>query len=656
MEKPFISRAVIANFRNFLSVDIQLNSKQVLFGENESGKSNYLVALQLILDPSLSDEDRSLEVSDFNDSISDPVGTRAEIVISLYFSGFEDSKTLLAQLSDAVVNVDGKKYLRVTYRYFPDVKEDGSIEYHYSIFKGNDPEKVFGSKDRRFLQIKVIRPLRDVEYELRNRKTSPLARLVDRYDIQPERIGSIVSAMQVQSEELLKIDEIRDLQSKIQNKLVQIVGSDADAEVGFSMTEIDYNKILSALRLLLSGRYLEEKSLGMKNVLYIALLLLHFHEDALPTLLKERDFVRYADLDSHGVLKNSYNKTENGNYMLKAGPVSIELREFFFKNQKIGAPEVIIAIEEPEAHLHPILQRLVFQDVILNSDSSVILTTHSPNIASIVPLEFMIHVQRVLGKKSTISAYEDLKIGASEKADMERFLDVNRGEVYFGRSVLLVEGIAEEYLLPKFASILGFSFDKSGVVVCRIDSTNFEPYSTYLGKMNIPHVILTDGDYFEVTPDGERIFHIPRLSDNEPGSGYLGAEVATRILSSRTVQLAPGSSNVQLRDIARENDIFFGEHTFEIDIMQSSVSDPTAIDAICNAYDSLCVGGSRQRTNFRTELANNEYFKCLAKIESRGIGKGRFAQTLSGGCLRSNIPDYVTEAINRVISLGRVHE
>lgn len=59
--QPYICRVHIENFRNFHSADFSLGEKQVLIGENAVGKSNLLYALQLILDPTLSEKDRMLE-------------------------------------------------------------------------------------------------------------------------------------------------------------------------------------------------------------------------------------------------------------------------------------------------------------------------------------------------------------------------------------------------------------------------------------------------------------------------------------------------------------------------------------------------------------------------------------------------------------------
>lgn len=72
MKSLFISRVKIKNYRNFRDVDVQLGHKQIIIGENNVGKTNFLKALQLILDPALSDEDRMLEESDFNDTLVNP--------------------------------------------------------------------------------------------------------------------------------------------------------------------------------------------------------------------------------------------------------------------------------------------------------------------------------------------------------------------------------------------------------------------------------------------------------------------------------------------------------------------------------------------------------------------------------------------------------
>ena len=52
MKSLFISRVVIKNFRNFKNVDVCLGHKQIIIGENNVGKTNFLRALQLVLDPS----------------------------------------------------------------------------------------------------------------------------------------------------------------------------------------------------------------------------------------------------------------------------------------------------------------------------------------------------------------------------------------------------------------------------------------------------------------------------------------------------------------------------------------------------------------------------------------------------------------------------
>ena len=82
MKSLYISRVRIKNFRNFKDVDVRLGHKQVIIGENNVGKTNFIRALQLILDPSLSDDDRMLQELDFNDSLVNPMGNKEEILMA----------------------------------------------------------------------------------------------------------------------------------------------------------------------------------------------------------------------------------------------------------------------------------------------------------------------------------------------------------------------------------------------------------------------------------------------------------------------------------------------------------------------------------------------------------------------------------------------
>lgn len=126
MKSLYISRVKIKNYRNFRSVDVNLGHKQVIIGENNVGKTNFLRALQLVLDPSLSDEDRRLEESDFNDLIKNPMDNEEEIRIDIYISGYENNKTILAVLQDAtVLSANGKEELMITYRYAPYIDSFG---------------------------------------------------------------------------------------------------------------------------------------------------------------------------------------------------------------------------------------------------------------------------------------------------------------------------------------------------------------------------------------------------------------------------------------------------------------------------------------------------------------------------------------------------
>ena len=68
-----LSRIKVKNFRNLVDVDVPLARHTVIVGENRSGKSNLIHALRLVLDSSLSADQRRLKPEDFCDQLGDDV-------------------------------------------------------------------------------------------------------------------------------------------------------------------------------------------------------------------------------------------------------------------------------------------------------------------------------------------------------------------------------------------------------------------------------------------------------------------------------------------------------------------------------------------------------------------------------------------------------
>src|SRR3546814_9293881 len=125
---------------------------------NKVGKSNFIRALQLILDPGLSERDRQLGLEHFWDGLGeDKLGETVEIAVEL--TDFTDDPRLMAHLNDCVVDPGPPMVARLTYRFQPkanlDRDPESLVDYEYIIFGGDDPEMSIGPSLRRMLPLDV---------------------------------------------------------------------------------------------------------------------------------------------------------------------------------------------------------------------------------------------------------------------------------------------------------------------------------------------------------------------------------------------------------------------------------------------------------------------------------------------------------------------
>lgn len=653
--QPYICRVHIENFRNFHSVDFRLSEKQVLIGENAVGKSNLLSALQLILDPTLSEKDRMLEESDFWEGLPDPMGNGDQILIELYFASYADNQNVLAQLTDATVMLDGKETLKLSYKFF---KKDGDKpDYSYVIFKGDDEARVFTYEDRKILNIRVIKAIRDVESEMRNSRTSPLTQIIkQKYSVSKNVLAEISRALEEKGADTLQIGQVGDLEKRIRTLMNAMVSFSAD-EFGVSLKtmNIDATKLLYALRPMINNHETGNTSLGVNNVLYIALILLLIEDDTIKTYLPGDLFTELVEKDKYNRIQNCYNKldTVDGYALNFAALEDTAIRDdlylFFSEAIPNAYGSTILAVEEPEAHLHPIYQRLLYKHVMNKTNTSVIITTHSTHISSVAPITSLIHL---IAKPdgTNIKTTAGLQFSVEEYADLARYIDVKRGELYTAKGIVFVEGIAEEYLITSFAERLGFELDRIGLVICNINSTDFAPYCHFVEALGIPYVVITDGDYYHAV-DGEKHFG-DLASNSHSGNGFDGLERALRICESSITRLYGAAFNElifeQQREAFAELNLFVGEYTFEVEIFKTANATDKAV--IGSVFNQLTSGGELQKRNFSSNLISGDYYKCLRQIESShsGIGKGRFAQRLSEKVTPTMIPEYISNAICRI--------
>jgi len=600
MSYPYIHKVEITNFRNFQNLSLVMEPTCVIVGENRSGKSNFLDALRLVLDPWLPDSLRTLRVEDFWDGLDKPfAGNVIEVKVSI--RGFDDNKSAQCVLADCVVRPNPLTAL-LTYQFRPrkgiESEDPAESDYEYVVFGGADEKNRVATEVRKWLALIVLPALRDAETDLQSWKKSPLRPLLDRARvlIDPDELSEVRNKLDEATEAIITQPPIEKLVKNINKRVSDLVGPVHSVEAQFDFAGSEPAQLLRSIRLFLKERQtrpIANASLGTANILFLALL----------------------------------------------------LQDFEAKEEAKELVSTILAIEEPEAHLHPHLQRLLFRHF-LRRKHPVLVTTHSPHLASVAPLKSLVLFRTAAGQSKSFTLRK-LDLNDNEVDDLQRYLDVTRAEILFAKGVIFAEGSAEQFIIPAFAASrlrrlkIASSLDELGISVCSVNGTDFHPFRKMLSDsgLAVPHVIVTDGD--------------PRSSEGR--IAYNGLLRGARLVDDEDLrkevkELIAREQQEEATEALANDGIFVGDHTLEIDLLDSLA------DEMKETYTDLRGSGtasSRFAKLVDAAVGGNDDSKTgvLAPIER--IGKGRFGQRLASKIEKQPAPKYIAEAIDQIVKIVR---
>lgn len=393
----------------------------VLIGENDSGKTAIMDSIRYVL------KTQSGEFIQFDDKdfYQDSDGRRKdEFKIECVFDGLneQDSGLFWEWLS---WNDDKTRYLLKVWLFVK--RKDNVIMPTFSAGIDGQADRM-DSEARELLKVVYFKPLRDAFTDMTHGYKSRLAQILG-------------------SHELFKTQK------------------DAEGNNAKHKLETDYEKLKKEIESYFKdGGGGESITSGINSFLKEHFLLNGDSRNAEVKLTggELTEILRLLDLILEG------NKSGLGTLNL----LCIAAEMLLFNNQKKGLK--LALVEELEAHLHPQYQlRLIEYISSQQKNEQFILSTHSIALASKIKLANLIVLK---GTEALPMSPEYTLMKPADYKFLERFLDATKANLFFARGLIMVEGDAENLLIPAIAQLIGRNLYKYGVSVVNVGSTAYKRY------------------------------------------------------------------------------------------------------------------------------------------------------------------------------------
>lgn len=418
-----LTKVKIENFRGIASLDLGLDrDTTVLIGENNSGKTSVIEALRLGLETIKSGKTCNFTEFDFyRHGKAKELSACQPIVLTFTFEETEDHPWpahITQALNEIIV---GDKFsvikLRLTGRFD---KDDGDLKQNWCFLDDADNEMI-GKQN----WLKDLRKLRPFFFQ------SALRAAKDEFHGQSTFWSSFLKNKDI-DESMCKV---------LESELGEVNRKIVDAHASFKDVVGEMQHI---------SRLVSVGKTGSVSV------------DPSPADVYK--YLRYntdVNLSTDADVKIPIGSHGEGTQSLSVLLLFSAYLKTRLKYDVDKQAEPIIAVEEPESHLHPNAVRAIWP-VLKDLPGQKIIATHSGDILSEVPVEKL----RRMFKASASVASAKIESNTLTPEELRKFnhhVRRNRGELLFAKCWLLVEGETDVSVFSECAEILEVNLHRHGI-------------------------------------------------------------------------------------------------------------------------------------------------------------------------------------------------
>ncbi|NOQ64280.1 MAG: AAA family ATPase [Methyloprofundus sp.] len=450
----------ISGFRGLKNIEVELEKTTILTGMNNTGKTSFLKALQIALGNRqfISQDDFFIQGSSVNEKIiidllivpTNDNGIRNEdflenweVLLTTDRIRHDDTGHAFIPLRTIIIFDSIKNSFKTQQYILQSWSEFKQDETHW-FERDNGNKSGFNFDEMPFFYMDAQRDILE-DTKLRN---SYLGKMLSKIEYSADNIRDIEQQIELLNEKAVSSSDIL---STIKTSLKEL-----DTAMDSHSEGIEITPFTKKIRDLSKG------------------LTIYYSDQKEP-----------FSMEYHGMGTRSWSSLLTLKAFIALLSINAE------KEQSVFFP--ILAIEEPEAHLHPNAQKKLYGQI----DAIVgqkIISTHSPYIAATAELSQI----RSFYKGETVTCGQiDTNILTSEEIrKINRQVINTRGEIFFSKIIIFAEGETEELALPILSQkYFGKSHIEIGIDFVGVGSyKSYLPFLRFVEALKIPWLIFSDAE------------------------------------------------------------------------------------------------------------------------------------------------------------------